>query len=351
MFRLIAFTLIELLVVLAIILALSSMLFALIGAGSSSGEITASKALVQKVSTSIGQFTLETGAVPLPTGTATNPSSGSWYPATDDGTWDKQQLWWRLQHKMTPDERRDMRDAGLAADLAADPFQSIDDMKEKYPSSSTRFSNIKSILDTVDNAEAEQYQVRTVNGWTYTNASGDIHTNGNNLSTRGQYKAWILNVRGSIAKDLAERQYMTHPCLSLEELGGEDFLNGQSIVDAWGNSLIYVAHSTVAVEAQSGTTAYYRPIEAHKTGRVAISDRNSDGVINLLDWDVEPTDPQDHNNDGSKDASDWSSILWNARPGNEIGFFLASAGPDALFNCIMTDVVNDDNIINDLSGN
>ena len=351
MSRLIAFTLIELLVVLAIIMLLSSMLFVLIGSASTSGEATASNALVQTVSAAIGQFTHESGAVPLPTGSAHDPESGSWYPTANDGGWEKQQLWWRLSHKMTATERVAMRQAGADADLAADPYQSADYISGKYTSSSARFAASKAIFDTIDNADAEQYRIQNTSKWEYTNASGDVHTNGRYLSYRGQYKSWILNIRGSIAKDLAERQYMTYPCLELKELGDESYVRDYTIVDAWGNPLIYVAHSTAAVEGKK--TPYGRSIEAHASGRVEIIDRNADGIMNSEDWDTPPVADLlvDHNGVDGIDQSDWGSILWNARAGNSTGFFLASAGPDGLFNCLMTDVVNEDNILNDVAGN
>ena len=42
----------------------------------------------------------------------------------------------------------------------------------------------------------------------------------------------------------------------------------------------------------------------------------------------------------------WESILYNSRKGNMRGFYLASAGEDGLFDCLFSDDVNDDNIIN-----
>lgn len=350
MFQVKAFTLLELLVVMSIILVLSSMLFGMISAGNNAGEVNATRALVYTVSATIDQFTHETGSVPLPTGSASDPESGSWYPDENDGSWEKQQLWWRLSHEMTVAERTAMRDAGLAADLAANPFQSTDYMKEKHPSSGDRYAATKTIFDTIDNNEVEKlYRVKINTGWTYSNSSGDVHDNGTWLSHRGKYKEQILKIRGTIAKDLAERQYMTYACLDMSELGDERFLQDQTIVDSWGNPLIYIAHSTPAVEGWR-YNSNYRIIESPKSGRVEVYDRDKDGVINEADWDMAPPSEEqvDHNGDGDIDIDDWGSLLWNARPGNSTGFYLGSAGPDGFFNCLYAHDDNDDNIFNQL---
>ncbi len=341
-----AFTLVELLIVMFIIILLSSLILAVVGVGGTSADINSTKTLVYTVSTTVEQYIHETGAVPLPTGSAADANSGTWYPDENDGSWEKQQLWWRLNHKMTVQERADMRTAGETANLAADPLQSIDYMRAQYPATATRFTEIKSIMDTVDNTLMESYKVKDTSGWVYTTASGDIHNNATYLSTRGKYKVWHLNIKGAIAKNLAERAYMTYPCLDMEELGGDIYLNDQTIVDAWGNPLIYIAHSTVEVEEKTHTSRYYRPIGARSIGRVEMKDRNGDGNINTDDWLVDPiaAEQVDHNGDGSTDADDWSSILWNAKPGNGIGFFLSSAGPDEKFNCIFAHSDNEDNI-------
>ena len=345
------FTLIELLVVMSIMVILGAMLFALVTVGDSAQQKGETQALIAKVGTAIGQFKHLTGSVPLPTGSQANPLSGTWYPGQNNGSWEKQQLWWRLSKEMTVQVRKDLRAAGKAADLIADPYQSEDYMKSQYASSGARAAAIQSILNNVDNGLMEQYVVKKTSKW-LSGPGGDVSSSGY-LSVRGLYKSWYLNIRGTIQKDLEERKYLTMDCLDDTELGGDQFLKGFTVLDAWGNPLIYVAHSTVEVEGRSyGSVSYYRSIECPPSGRVHISDRNNDGIIDKADWNHAPpaNELRDHNGDGSTDVDDWGSILWNARPGNGLGYYLASAGSDQLFNCLFADEVNDDNIINNLDG-
>ncbi len=344
-----AFTLIELLVVMAIIVLLGSMVMAFVTIGQEGSDINATRAVVYTVGTTIKQFTHETGSLPLPQGSASDPHADSWYPTELNGAWDKQQLWWRLNHKMTPQERSDMRDAGIAADKLANPYQSEAYMKALHPATSTRYNAIKSILDSVDNTEMEQYRLKNVSGWTYTNSSGDIHDNASYTSVRGKYKIWALEIRAAIAKDLAERAYMCYPCLDDEDINTAVFLQDQCVVDAWGSPLIYVARSTPAVK-ENRYNSNYQSIGALPAGRVEITDRNNDGQIDRLDWSHAPDviDQIDHDESGAADEKDWGNILYNAFPGNGLGFFLASAGPDSLFHCLVAETQNDDNIVMDL---
>ena len=87
---------------------------------------------------------------------------------------------------------------------------------------------------------------------------------------------------------------------------------------------------------------YYASIGAPAGGRQAITDRNLDGKINDDDWLTAPpvAEQIDHNNSSGVDIDDWGSLLWNCEPGKSTDFFLCSAGPDFIFNCLKVKDVN-----------
>ena len=375
-----AFTLIELLVVMVIIGILATLILPFVGMGQDGNAKNVTRVLQTQLAVAINQFVAETGSVPLPTGSASDPLSGSWYPTTNDGAWDKQQLAWRLTHKMSMAEKIKMNDEAWAAELAVDPFQNEQHVLDTYDMSTTAgVEAVDAMMKTAigglpGNAYFDTYYFRLSTYWNVlsgeTNVDYEVGRNSKNplgyvkLSGRGFYKVHYMAMKGDIAGDLERRRYLTHPCLDLADLNDE-FVNDQTIIDAWDNPLIYVAHSTPAY----GERRYYnrnggnyeRPISAPVGGRAEITDRNRDGSINKDDWKIEPPyedlidnnrdqkfDAQDHidqDGNGSIDRNDWGSILWNAIPGRGSSFFLASAGPDGLFNCLPPESVNDDNIL------
>lgn len=353
-----AFTLIELLVVMAIIMLLSALILAVVGAGGTSSDRQNTKALILTVAAAIDQFANETGAVPLPTGSKSDPQSGSWYPDENDGSWDKQQLWWRLANDMSSADKQAMRDAAEAKSLEVDPYQSDSYMADKYSNKSARRSAVETILDTIPDKEADYYKKTYADdNWAYygKRADGTDVKPWNDtsqyygLTYRGKYKSYILAARAAVASDLEKRKFITFACLEMEDLIDSSYLQNQTLVDAWGMPLIYVAHSTVAVKerrAKSGANPMrYMGLKAG--GRQTMTDRNNDGLVNLKDWKLKPPsvdDQIDWNKDAKTDVSDWGSILYNAKPGRSQSFYLASAGPDTLFNCLYFEEVNDDNI-------
>ncbi len=367
--RLSAFTLVELLVVMAIIGVLAAMLLPFITIGQRSGDENTTKVVLRSLGTAIEEFVIQTGAVPLPTGSAADPESGTWYPAQNDGSWDKQQLWWRLNKKMDLDARADMYDKAKAAHLKADTYQNTDYMYTTHGADATAKFNsevmpfVNSEYGVTDNFFAVYYRRNLGSGSWFVGKSGygDSYTD---LSGLGKYKVNYMKMKGLIAKDYAERTYLTHPCIEISELPGSHFVQDQTVVDAWGNPLIYAAHSYPEIPMWNmGIGSAY--IEAPTQGRNTLSDRNLDGTINSEDWAVMPPEidePVDHdgngaieplvdkvfkydrNKDGKIDESDWSSILYNAIPGRENSFYLGSAGFDGLFNVLVYEDVNSDNV-------
>ncbi len=361
-----AFTLIELLVVMTIMIILGSMILSFVIIGQRSSAKNETLALLTKVGTAIDEFTAETGAVPLPTGSKTDPESGSWYPADNVGSWDKQQLWWRLTHEMTVDERRLLNKKGEEADVAVDRYQSKVYMDKTYDGAEgSTFEDIMSKVNSTygigDKYFAELY--RRNEGQTNWRSGTSGHGRWNGLSGLGFYKVHYLAIKGAIARDLAVRKYLTYPCLDMQEIGSDAFLQDQTIVDSWGNPLIYVAHSIADIPAvQFGFRSPF--MEPPRHGRNSLTDRNLDGTIDNKDWSVEPpeiNDPVDHNgdsavtpddkvwkydrnNDGAINEKDWATILWTALPGRENSFFLASAGPDGEFNTLISELENEDNV-------
>ena len=360
------FTLIELLDVMAIIGLLSAMLLPIINAGERGSYENSTKAIINVVGTAVDEFVLETGSVPLPTGSSSDPDSGSWYPDENDGSWEKQQLWWRLNHEMTVDSRALMLDNGVEAGLAADPYQSTQYMIDKHGKNRDSEYNgtvmpfVNSEYGVTDKYFAFYYRRNL--GSTSWFSGGSGYGSSDKPSLLGFYKIKYLAIKGAIAKDLAERKYLTYPCLDLTEIDAE-FIDDQTIIDAWGHPLIYAAHSTPRIP--SVQPGYQWPfIDAPAYGRNPLTDRDKNGTIDRRDWSVRPPEvdePFDHNGDGAMDLNDkvfkfdrnndgainekdWSSILWNSMPGRENSFFLASAGHDGLFNVLIHESVNDDNI-------
>ncbi len=357
-----AFTLIELLVVMGIIVVLGSMLLSFVSMGFQGSAQSSTKALLNTVAMAVHEFTNETGAVPLPRGSKDDPESGTWYPQDDTGSWEKQQLWWRLTTPMTIQQQATLYDKGKAADLAADPFQDVTTFKRMHGSGAA--AAYKQVMAFVGTEYGYGDAYFTAN-YRRTNASGgwykgdDGYGTYDNRSRLAWYKIQFLAIKGAIAKDLAERTFLTFPCLELDEA----FVREQCVVDAWGNPIIYAAHSTARIPAARPWTKYPE-MEAPSFGRNALSDRNGDGAINRADWSVLPpeiAEPIDHNGDGAVDAadtvfqfdrnadgrideSDWGSVLWNSLPGRENSFFLASAGADGLFNALVAGTENDDNV-------
>ena len=357
-----AFTLIELLTVIAIIGLLSSMLLAFISISEKSAAITETRAVLNTVAMAINEFTNETGAVPLPRGSKLNPESGSWYPDEADGSWDKQQLWWRLGTSMTVLQQAILYDKGKEADLKADPFQDTATFKRMHGSGVN--AAYKQVMDFVqseygygDGYFAAHYRRNKGSGGWFKGKDG--YGTYNSRSRLAWYKVQFLAIKGAIAKDLAERTYLTLDCLDLDKI----YIRGQTIVDAWDNPIIYAAHSTAKVPAVRPYTKYPE-IEAPSFGRNALTDRNRDGAINLQDWEQKPPEMDeaiDHNGDGVANAQDvvfkydrnedgvinehdWRSVLWNSLPGRENSFYLASAGSDELFNVLVGSDVNEDNV-------
>lgn len=342
------FTLVELLVVIAIIAALSGLVFALVVKSSDMQERTETEALLHTVASALDLFINETGSVPLPTGSASDPLSGTWYPDELDGSWERQQLWWRLNYQMTGEDREAMRNAADAADVAADPYQSKSHMYSVFPSN--RRANFQATLNTVPDDLAESYKgPYTSSSWISTDAAyPDVKSN-NDLTVRGEVKALILGVRGDVARELAQRAFATYPCLTLADLPNKKSVRDQTLMDAWEQPIIYIAHSTKEIpyrfprwQSESGIKPAWSPAG----GRIEMSDRNGDGRINQADWDIEPEAEHliDHNGDGDVNKKDWANVLYYAAEGNHRGYFIASAGSDMQFNCLLNDPMNEDNI-------
>ena len=379
--RNVAFTLIELLVVLVIILVLGALVLPFLTAGQEQSRSNETKILLSQLGVAIDRFVAETSAVPLPTGSAADPLSGSWYPVEHDGAWDKQQLVWRLTHEMSLAEKKTMQAEARKADLAIDPYQDQGDFEARYDLktaaglSAARTDMNQAISKLPSNSYFDTYYFRLTSNWTkisympFTDIDYRIVNQYNQLQKnviftgRGFYKRHYMAMKGAIAYDLTRRMYLTHPCLDVDAIDSS-FLDDDTILDAWGNPLIYIAHSTPAYGEQryynSNGKNYERPIGVPAAGRIEITDRNRDGSINRKDWTLAPPyedlsdenrdqqldqyDMIDHNNDGNIDEHDWGSILYNAWPGRGSSYFLCSAGPDMLFDCLLPSFVNDDNI-------
>ena len=344
-----AFTLIELLVVMAIIALLSTLLFGLIASSSDAQERSKTESILSMLTASIDLFTNETGSVPLPTGSLNDPGSGSWYPDTVDGSWEKQQLWWRVNHTMTADERVQMDAAATAADIAADPYQSKSYVYDTYPSN--RRLKIQELVNTISDAEAESYKgYYTGSDWISSEIDYPDVDSRADLRVRGQVKALLLAVRGEIARNITQRSYFTYPTLSLADLADESLVNDQCMLDVWENPLIYVAYSTPEMPHRYPSwksSSGMKPVWSPAGGRIEMTDRNGDGTIDDLDWAVAPEGDAlvDHDASGSVNKNDWANILYYAMEGNRSGFYLASAGSDGLFNCVLPDSVNADNVV------
>lgn len=357
-----AFTLIELLIVIGIIALLSGMVLSFVSIGMSSSAHTDTRAVLNTVAMAVNEFTNETGAVPLPRGSKLNPESGSWYPAEPNGSWDKQQLWWRLSTPMTIEQQALLYDKGQAADLAADPYQDKVTFKRMHGSNvAAAYKEVMNFVSSEygygDGYFAANYRRSKASGGWFKGKDG--YGTYDSTSRLAWYKLKFLAIKGAIAKDLAERTYLTLPCLELDDI----YIRDQSVVDAWGNPIIYAAHSTAKVPAVRPYTKYPE-IEAPSFGRNALTDRNGDGAINLEDWSHKPPEMElaldhngdgvaderdivfeyDRNQDGKIDEHDWRSVLWNSLPGRENSFFLSSAGDDGLFNVLVGSTENEDNV-------
>lgn len=371
-----AFTLVEMLVVIGLILLLAAFIVPFLNIGQDTADRNETKVLLATLGVAIDRFVGETGAVPLPTGSAADPNSGTWYPDTRTGSWDKQQLVWRLTHNMTQAEKIAMTDAAEAASLAVDPYQNKKYFETKYNlKNKSEMNAALSVLGDAfsrlpSNSYFDTYYYKLTTYWHKisflkpTNIDFIDFKDRLLFTGRGFYKLHYMAIQGVIARDLTRRRYLTHPCLDLGEIS-EDFVQDQTIVDSWGNPLIYVAHSTPVYGEQryynSAGGSYERPISLPLGGRIPITDRNRDGSINRKDWLIAPpfedlsdenrdqkldsADLIDHNKDGTVDRDDWGSILWNSIPGRASSFFLASAGPDGEFNCLPPEPENDDNIL------
>ncbi len=357
-----AFTLVELLVVMAIMALLGTMLFAMIGSADDKNNELETDLLISRLVAASEQFENLTGDIALPTGDRTDPLSGSWYPSSNTGTWENQQLWWRFSTEMTDADRTAAEANALTEDIKADPYQSESYLKNKYPTLSgwQRIAKKEEALDVVSDAEADDYKGTHAGSWgTVTNAtalangaSGDVpDPYDGHFTKRGTVKRKILLMRGAIARDIGMRKYQTMPILEVNDIG-KDFLEDDTVKDLWGNPLIYIAHSTRGVK-------YVKPwrwgcnalaIGANPGGRIEVDDRNQDGVANDKDWIVEPTVNKkgDWDESGAIDSDDWDNMLYNARPSNGRGVYIASAGEDGLFDCRRTQPVNEDNIENKL---
>ncbi len=350
-----AFTLIELLVVMAIIALLSTLLFALAGTVGETQERTDTELTIMTTASAIDLFIADSGAVPLPTGDRSDVNSGSWYPATPDGSWEKQQLFWRVGHAMTSTEKANADSAARSADLAADPYQSLEYLEETFGRTGLKEKKEDILSTNVTDQEVEKYRGNMSQSLWATSADVDA-TTWHQLSKRGYAKEAVLNIRGTLAADAEKRKYLTFDTLVASDLPDPSFIDADQILDAWGNPLIYVAHSTPAVDFKYPTgmslRSGNRPVGKDAGGRIDMVDRNEDGLIDLEDWPIQPPkaeDQIDHNGDTTTDEVDWGNILYYARPGNARGYFLASAGEDQEFNCVMSDSVNQDNIINKLA--
>ncbi len=381
-----AFTLIELLVVIAIIMVLSALILPFINIGQSSVDRNETKVLLSALRVALDRFEAETGAVPLPTGSSSDPESGSWYPDTNTGSWDKQQLVWRLTHKMSQAEKIFMTDEAQKVSLEWNPYQTGDYFKKHHnlKSATTRntahakldaaLAKIESWIASEKGMSAKNYldtyyyklTIRWEEPASFKKGlKGDYFwydwANSHLFSGRGYYKLQYMIYKGMLESDLVRRRYMTHPCLDLDDLDSK-FIDDQTIVDAWENPLIYVAHSTPAIgEKRFFSGAYERSFIKPLGGRVPITDRNRDGSINNEDWVTEPPhedltdvnrdqklddkDLIDHNKDGKVDRDDWGNILYNSIPGRAASFFLGSAGGDGEFNCLPPESENDDNVL------
>ena len=356
-----AFTLVELLIVIAIIAALSGMILAIVASSSDANDAQETKAILYKIAAAVDQFQMDTSAPPLPSGSKSDPLSGSWYPEAVDGTWEKQQLWWRLSSKMAKAAKDEMRDAAEKKSLEVNPYQSDSYMADQYTNQATRRAKVDEIMATISNEVADAYKGTYADvDWAYYNlsaAGSDSRPASDKskyygLTYRGKYKSYILAARAAIAKDLEQRKFMTYPCLDVKDVGSE-FINDQCIVDAWGQPVIYIAKSTIAVKerkAKSGANPM-RYMGVPEQGRVVMQDRDENGLVEVADWEIEPVDESqkiDWNEDGVVDIRDWGNILYYAKPGRAKSFYIASSGSDMLFNCIYSDGVNDDNIELDL---
>ena len=358
-----AFTLVELLVVMAIIALLASMLLAVTGGADDKNSELETRLLMSQLVAGCEQFKNLTGDIPLPTGKRTNPISGSWYPTTHTGSWEKQALWWRLSTAMSDTHKKDAEVYAKQQDIKADPYQS-ESYIAKVNAPKTGYQLIpakEAALDTVSDAEANYHKGTYTGGWdTVTNAtalangaSGDIpDPYPGHFTKRGGVKKKILAMRGAIAYDLGMRAYQTMPLLEVEDVGKE-YIDEDTIKDLWGNPLIYIAHSTRGVKFVKPWTWGSEgaiPIGSPPGGRYEVDDRNQDGVVNDADWIVEPTanKKKDWTGDSVIDENDWDNMLYNARPSNGRGIYMASAGADGLFHCLRTQPENADNIENKL---
>ena len=381
------FTLIELLVVIAIIGMLAGILMQLVSAGQDSADRSDTKVLLSTLQVALDRYEAETGAVPLPTGSAVDPESGSWYPDTNTGSWDKQQLVWRLTHKMSQAEKIFMTDEAEKASLQWNPYQTGDYFKKHHNLKSAgprdkahekldaALANIETWLASEKSMSADAYldtyYYKLTIRWDEPASwkkglKGDYFwydwADSYVFGGRGFYKFQYMQYKGMLESDLIRRRYLTHPCLDLSDLDGR-FIDDQTIIDAWGTPLIYIARSTPAMGEKRffANGAYERSFIKPLGGRVPITDRNRDGSINNEDWLTKPPhedltdvnrdqkldekDHVDHNKDGKIDQDDWGNILYNSIPGRTASFFLGSAGADGEFNCLPPEPENEDNVL------
>ncbi|MFW5828890.1 MAG: type II secretion system protein [Planctomycetota bacterium] len=359
-----AFTLIELLVVIVIIAVLAALTMAAVGSADRRAKISATEAMFNVVAGAIGRFEDETGFLPLPTGSPAEPmpSTGSltsWYPDSDSiaGLSD-QRLWWRLATGMDQAATADARSAAEAARNAADPFSTRTEFSAVAASNNYRIrpktlmGDAQMALAAVTDAVADAYRgsASTDQQWEGTPSYPDLRESGSyfTLSRRGLVKAEILRQEGIMARRRVERAHTTLDLLGPSDVP-EALREGDTLLDVWGNPIAYISSSDPGTRARQllqGEDNISTFISLGRLSRASIKDRNGDGVIDTSDLGVAPPvgEQTDHNADGSIDAYDWGSFLWNALPGYERSYLLISAGPDGAWHRLATDPACADDI-------
>lgn len=355
---------IELMIAMAIMAVLAAMILPILTIAGATNDKSSTESLVGIVSSSIDVFKIEYGLPPIARGMRGNPTGSSWYPTETDGSWEKQQLWWRLTTPMSMDNKLDMYAAMEAKSLEVNEWQSFAHIDSKFPDDGDAARENQRIVDTVDAAKVESYKTehyadRSHSKWTSSDpADTTPDASHQGFSARGWVAIYLIEIEEKKAVEEVQRSFFTYPALKSGDIS-EEYVDGDTIIDAWGNPLIYVCEAISPVGARMvpnrGQQDHYdgiEPVGYDGFQRVSMQDRNNDNSVDELDWEIEPPeaiDRIDWNGDTYVDKFDWGNMRYNCRPGNGKGYLLSSAGEDELFDLLWASEVNRDNINNPMS--
>ena len=359
-----AFTMIELMVAMAIMALLAAMVLPVLTIAGASNDKSSTRSLIGIVGSSIDVFKIEYGLPPIPKGKRGDPIGASWYPNDTDGSWENQQLWWRLTTPMSMGDKLAMYNAMDDKSLQVNEWQSFAHVDASFPYDPDAAKENQRIVDSVDAAKVESYKTehyadRSHSKWTSSDpADTTPDASHNGFSARGWVAIYLIEIEEKRAVEKVQRSYFTYPALAEGDID-ESYIQDDTIVDAWGNPLMYICEVESPVGARMvpnrGQQEQYdgiEPVAYDGYQRADMLDRNNDNIVDQEDWLTEPAEAEqliNWNGDSDVNILDWGDMRYYCRPGNGKGYLLSSPGEDEMCDTIWGREVNSDNINNVMS--